>query len=117
VTDGCFINNLKTPFTLRDRILISEGSVFPSQMVDFDALLTSQGVARTLLTQGSEAHNWPGGWLPDAVAGLFGLEQNLKDVASTRPLPTAFHGRRGFSRIVAFAIRVREDGESTLAKD
>lgn len=86
LTDS-FINKLKAPFTLRDRILISEGPVFTSQMVDFDALLTSQGVTHTFLTQTKNAHTWFGGWLPGAVAGLFGLAQNLKGVASTSPSP------------------------------
>ena len=75
-----FINNLKAPFTTQDRILISEGPIFASQVADFNALLTSQGVAHSLLTQTSDAHNWSSGWLPDAVAGLFGLEKNLHSV-------------------------------------
>ena len=50
----------------------------PTQVADFDALLTSQGVEHTLLTQTSDAHSWSGGWLSDAVAGLYGLETNLR---------------------------------------
>ena len=83
---GAFINRLKTPFTLRDRILISAGPVFTSQMADFDAALTSRGVAHTLLAQTNSAHTWFGGWLPDAVEGLFSLQQNLK-AASTHLTP------------------------------
>ena len=51
--------------------------MFQSQVADFDALLTSQGVMHTLLNQTSDAHTWSSGWLSGAVAGLYGLEQNL----------------------------------------
>jgi hypothetical protein len=74
---GTFIDTWKAPFTTEDRILISEGSVFATQVADFDALLTSHGVEHTLLTQTSDAHSWSGGWLSDAVSGLYGLEQQL----------------------------------------
>ena len=74
---GTFIDTWKAPFTTEDRILISEGSVFATQVADFDALLTSHGVEHTLLTQTSDAHSWSGGWLSDAVAGLYGLETDL----------------------------------------
>ncbi len=72
-----FVDALKAPFTTQDRILISEGPVFQSQVADFDDLLTSQGVMHTLLNQTSDAHNWTSGWLSGAIAGLYGLEQNL----------------------------------------
>ena len=75
---GTFIDTWKVPFTTEDRILISEGRLFQTQVADFDALLTSHGVEHTLLTQTSDAHSWPGGWLSDAVAGLYGLETGLR---------------------------------------
>jgi hypothetical protein len=75
---GAFIDAWKAPFTTEDHILISEGPVFGDQVADFNALLTSHGVEDTLLTtQTSDAHSWSGGWLPDAVAGLYGLETDL----------------------------------------
>ena len=76
LTDS-FIDALKAPFTTQDRILISEGPVFQSQVADFDSLLTSHGVMHTLLNQTNDAHNWSSGWLSGAIAGLYGLEQNL----------------------------------------
>src|SRR5271166_4714834 len=78
---GAFIDNWKSPFTTQDRILISEGEVFSNQVGDFNALLASHGVEDTLLHQTYDAHSWYGGWLPNAVAGLFGLEQNMNHVA------------------------------------
>jgi hypothetical protein len=48
-------------FTTEDCILISEGPVLQSQVADFDALLTSQGVMHTLLNQTNDAHTWSSG--------------------------------------------------------
>ena len=81
-----FIDTWKAPFTTEDHILISEGSVFATYVADFDALLTSHGVEHTLLTQTSVAHSWSGGWLSDAVAGLYGLEQHLNGYSEVAPV-------------------------------
>ena len=73
-----FINTYKAPFTTQDRIWISEGPDYPKEVSDFNNLLLSQGVKDTFVTtQTADAHNWSGGWVAGAVAGLFGLEQNL----------------------------------------
>ena len=79
-----FINTMKTPFTTQDRILISEGPAFQSQVMDFDALLTSQGVMHTVLNQAGDAHNWSSGWLSGAIAGLYSLEQNLNSAKARK---------------------------------
>ena len=76
-----FINAHDASFTTQDRILISEGPAFANQVTDYGNLLTSQGVAHTLLNQTSDTHAWAGGWLSGAVAGLYGLEQNLNSGA------------------------------------
>ena len=76
-----FIDTWKAPFTTQDRIWISEGPAFQTQVADFSALLNSQGVSHTLSVQTNDAHTWSGGWLSGAVAGLFGLEQNLNSAA------------------------------------
>ena len=68
-----FIDTWKAPFTTENRIWISGYDVFQTDVADFDALLTSDGVMHTLLTQTYDTHSWSGGWLPDAVAGLYGL--------------------------------------------
>jgi hypothetical protein len=78
---GTFIDTWKAPFTTQDRILISKGAVFQSDVAHFDTLLTSHGVSHTLLSQTDDTHSWSGGWLSNAVAGLYGLEQNLIGVA------------------------------------
>jgi hypothetical protein len=78
-----FIDNLKAPFTTQDRILISEGPAFQSQVADFDSLLSSQGVMHTLLNETNDAHSWSSGWLSGAIAGLYGLEQQLNSAAKS----------------------------------
>jgi hypothetical protein len=87
--NASFINTHASPFTSQDRILISEGPIFQSQVADFDTLLTSQGVMHTLLNQTNDAHNWSGGWLSGAVSGLYGLERNLNSGASSYAQPAA----------------------------
>jgi hypothetical protein len=76
--DQSFINTYKAPFTTQDRIWIDEGPLFTSDVANFNNLLTSQGVMHTLSTTDvGDAHSWTSGWLSNAVAGLYGLEQNL----------------------------------------
>jgi hypothetical protein len=71
---GTFIDTWKAPFTTEDRIWISGYGAFQTDVADFDALLTSHGVLHTLLTQTHDAHTWSGGWLSNAVAGLYGRD-------------------------------------------
>jgi hypothetical protein len=78
-----FIDANKAPFATENRVLISEGPALGSQVADFDALLTSQGVLHTLLTQTQDAHNWLSGWLPGDVAGLYGLVQAMASFGSS----------------------------------
>ena len=75
--NASFIDAHAAPFTTQDRILISEGPAFATQVTDFGNLLTSEGVMYSSLNQTNDAHTWSGGWLSGAIAGLYGLEQNL----------------------------------------
>jgi chemotaxis methyl-accepting protein methylase len=69
-----FIDTWKAPFTTAERIWISEGPTFQTHVANFSALLRSQGVSHSLSIQINDAHTWSGGWLSDAVSGLFSLE-------------------------------------------
>ena len=80
--NASFIGAHDASFTTQDRILISEGPALTTQVTDFGNLLTSQGVMYTSLNQMNDAHTWAGGWLSGAIAGLYGLEQNLNSGAS-----------------------------------
>jgi hypothetical protein len=66
--NASFIEAHATPFTSQDRILISEGPIFQSQVADFDTLLTSQGIMHTTLNQTTETLRWYGGWLSGEIA-------------------------------------------------
>jgi cytochrome c2 len=79
-----FFNILKAPFTTQNRVWISEGPLYGSQVADFDALLSAEGVMHTLsTTETTDAHSWSGGWLSNAVAGLYGLEKKLHSGATS----------------------------------
>jgi len=95
LTDN-FIDTWKAPFTTEDRIWISGYSAFQHDISDFDSLLTSDGVLHTLSPQTADTHSWSGGWLPDAVAGLYGLVS-----------PTVLDGHTGGQTLTA-------NGPSTL---
>ena len=90
---GSFIDTWKAPFTTQDRIWISGYSAFQSDVSDFDSLLTSHGVLHTLSPQTFDTHSWSGGWLPDAVAGLYGLvESGFQGGSSPPPSSTVIEG-------------------------
>jgi hypothetical protein len=86
---GSFIDQWKAPFLSADRIWISGYSLFQKDVSDIDALLTSHGVAHTLATQTPAVHSWLGDWLPGAVSGLYGLEQDLIGSATTTMASTS----------------------------
>jgi hypothetical protein len=73
---GSFLDTWKAPFTTQDRIWISGYSAFPTDISDFDSLLTSHGVLHTLAPQTFDTHSWSGGWLASAVSGLYGLVES-----------------------------------------
>jgi cytochrome c2 len=76
--DKSFIDTYEAPFTTQDRIWISGGPLYASQVADFNKLLTSQGVMDTLsTTETNDVHSWTGGWVSNAVTGLYSLEQKL----------------------------------------
>jgi hypothetical protein len=66
-----FVDSHKTPFLNKDRIWIGGYDVFGTDIADYDALLTSEGIEHT-----SEAppqvmdHTWVSGWVPFALTGL-----------------------------------------------
>jgi hypothetical protein len=47
------------------------------------------------LTQTNDAHSWSGGWLSNAVAGLYGLEQHLNGNSSIG-VPSPLSGSSSF---------------------
>jgi len=56
---------------MRNRLWIEGGSVFSADASDYDALLTSEGVAHTTGASQPIAHRWDSGWVPAALAALY----------------------------------------------
>ena len=65
-----FVDAHKAPFLSSNRIWIGGYWVFQTDMSDFDALLTSEGIAHTTETPQPMVHTWSSGWVPIALAAL-----------------------------------------------
>ena len=66
-----FVDAHKAPFLSNNRIWIGGYSpVFQTDMSDYDALLTSEGIAHTTETPQLMVHRWDSGWVPIALAAL-----------------------------------------------
>jgi hypothetical protein len=65
-----FLDAHKAPFTSQDRIWIGGFEAFETDVSDYDALLTSEGIAHTVETPQLMAHDWDPGWMSDALASL-----------------------------------------------
>jgi hypothetical protein len=80
-TEANFANNYQltaaflaahaAPFEAQDRIWIGGYSYFQQDMSDYDALLTSEGMAHTTGPSQYLAHSWDSGWIPAALAALY----------------------------------------------
>jgi hypothetical protein len=65
-----FVNAHKAPFTHHNRIWIGGYAAFQTDMSDYDALLTSEGIAHVTETPRATTHSWASGWVPLALAAL-----------------------------------------------
>jgi hypothetical protein len=72
-----FIDAYKGPFLVNNRIWIGGYSVFPTDISDYDALLTSKGIAHATETPQNMAHRWDSGWVPIALKALYQDSINL----------------------------------------
>jgi hypothetical protein len=68
---NAFIDAHRAPFLTRNRLWIEGGSIFSADVSDYDALLTSEGVAHTTGIPQSLTHRWDSGWVPAALATLY----------------------------------------------
>src|SRR6201995_3420975 len=57
-----FLSSHASPFTSANRIWIGSYGVFQSDMADYDALLTQQGIRHTTETPTYMDHRWDSGW-------------------------------------------------------
>ena len=65
-----FVDAHKAPFLSQNRIWIGGYEVFQTDMADYDALLTSEGIAHTTETPTLMAHTWDSGWVPIALSAM-----------------------------------------------
>jgi hypothetical protein len=65
-----FMDAHKTPFLTKNRIWIGGYNAFKTDMTDYDALLTSEGIAHTTETPQPMTHRWDSGWVPIALSAL-----------------------------------------------
>ena len=66
-----FIQAHAAPFQDSNRIWIGGYSLYPTDVSDYAALLTSEGVEHTMGPSVDMAHTWTSGWVPVALAGLY----------------------------------------------
>jgi hypothetical protein len=72
-----FVDAHKGPFRINNRIWIGGYSDFGADMSDYDALLTSEGIAHSTETPQYMAHRWDSGWVALALAALDQDSTNL----------------------------------------
>ena len=72
-----FVDSHKAPFLSNNRIWIGGYSEYQADMSDYDALLTSEGIAHTTETPTDMGHSWDSGWVSIAMAALYQDSTNL----------------------------------------
>jgi Putative esterase len=77
-----FLDVHKAPFTKINRIWIGGGNDFPSDVSDYDSLLTAEGIQHSTETTELMTHGWGSGWVPIALAAL---SQDSADAGSGAP--------------------------------
>jgi chitodextrinase len=65
-----FLDAHKTPFLTTSRIWIGGYNAFETDVSDYDALLTSEGIDHVTETPALMAHRWDSGWVPIALSAL-----------------------------------------------
>ena len=66
-----FLDAHKAPFLSQNRIWIGGYNAFQTDISDYDALLTSEGIPHTMGPSQLIAHRWDSGWVPAALAALY----------------------------------------------
>ena len=72
-----FLDAHRGPFVSNNRIWIGGYNIFQTDISDYDALLTSEGIAHSTETPQNMAHRWDSGWVPIALAALYQDSLNL----------------------------------------
>ena len=80
---AAFLNTHQAPFLTNNRIWIGGYFYYQADVTDYDALLTSEGIAHTTDLSQSTAHNWGSGWVPEALAALYQDSTQISGSGST----------------------------------
>ncbi|MGO9657006.1 MAG: putative Ig domain-containing protein [Acidimicrobiales bacterium] len=65
-----FVDARKAPFLSSNRIWLGGYSLYETDVTDFDALLTAEGIPHTLGPMQDVVHAWTSGWVPAALTAL-----------------------------------------------
>lgn len=86
------LDRWKAPFQHANRIWIGGYQAFHQDLIDYDDLLSAEGIQHTLGTMSSIAHRWDSGWMAAAMAylGASGRKSPVATAASGRATPTAW---------------------------
>ena len=80
---AAFVNAHKAPFLTNNRIWIGGYYYYQTDVADYDALLTSEGIVHTDGPSQQMAHNWGSGWVPEALAALYQDSTQLSSANAT----------------------------------
>ena len=85
-----FVDAHKSPFLTKNRIWIGGYNAFQSDISDYDALLTSEGILHTMGPSQQIAHRWNSGWVPQALAALHqdSIQQHPPVIGTSSVSPT-----------------------------
>lgn len=67
---NAFVQAHKAPFLTNNRIWIGGYNTFRTDVSDYAALLTAEGILHTMGPSRLIAHRWDSGWVPEALAAL-----------------------------------------------
>ncbi len=89
---AAFVQAHAAPFEQSNRIWIGGWSLYGTDISDYDALLTSQGVLHTMAVPVPTVHTWSAGWVPNALASLYQDSIPGPLTVTTSSLPSAVSG-------------------------
>ena len=84
---AAFLEAHKTPFLSDNRIWIQGYNAWQTDVDNFHAALTGQGIAHTYTSVSRPTHWWDAGWVPSASTGLYTLSIGLGNPGEPARLP------------------------------
>ena len=85
---AAFVDAYKAPFLTNNRIWIGGYNLYQTDIADYDALLTSEGIAHTDGPSQLMAHSWDSGWMQEALAALY--QDSVQSSGGTSPTGSTY---------------------------